>query len=181
MAQREELKLDIYVVDIQDGARALLLLNFNIPNRHLVDPPGYHQLLNEAAAFLQRELTAQNITFQVSATYYLTNKVTGEERTWTGSFNYSSQNLAVLSGPDFLPFDGATFARRVAECTTQDNILDCLQWSDEDTDWTFSEIISIVVSCQTSLPRHHGFLLAHGLLQGGGGAARRRICLPHPW
>ena len=188
MSTRQDLKLDIYIVDDEDGRRALVCLNFNIPNHIVSDAAGrYAAVLNEAADYLQDNVQQQQgnhrgISFQVSATYSLTNRVTGEEREWTGSFNYTATEFAVLSGHAFLPYDRNSFAQDVIRCTTDEHILECLQWTDADTDWTFTEVISIIVACQTSLSRNHDFFIRNRLLRGATRREKKRqLSIPHPW
>ena len=181
MSSIHDLKADIYVVDAEQGARALAIVNFNIPQT-VVSGPRYEAVLGEAADFVDRNLQpdqGEAVSFQVSATYYLQNGVTGEERVWTGSFNYSAADFALLSGPDFLPYQRDYFVGRVLACTTDaEHVASCLQWTDKETDWTFVQVCSVIVSCQALLARHNEFFDRHDLLQGG---RHRRATVFHPW
>lgn len=182
MCSIHDLKADIYVVDAERGARALAIVNFNIP-QNIVSGPRYETVLGEAADFVDRNLQPdqgnETVSFQVSATYYLQNGVTGEERVWTGSFNYSESDFALLSGPDFLPYTRDYFVRTVLTCTADaEHVASCLLWTDKETDWTFSQVCSVIVSCQVLLGRHNEFFDRHNLLQGG---RHRRATLFHPW
>lgn len=184
MSGREDLKLDINVVDVEGGARALALLNFNIPYNIVENNLQYQNVLSDVSQFLETQILSVNvgISFQVSATYYLVNRRTGEERFWSGSFNYTAREAALLSGQQFLPYTSrANFLRDVTRCTTEEHILACLQWQDRDTDWTFLRTNSVVLSCQAILSRQNEFFQRNNLLDGAAGRFRRAITRFHPW
>ena len=185
MSSIHDLKVDIYVLDAEQGARALAVVNFNIPQTIVSEQSTrYEAVLGEAANFIDDNIPhreGETVSFQVSATYYLKNSVTGEERVWTGSFNYTSADFALLSGPDFLPFDRDFFITEIVRCTTDPNhVASCLQWTDKETDWTFVKLCSIIVSCQALLSRHHEFFDRFNLIQGGRDNTRRATVI-YPW
>ena len=183
MSSIHDLKLDIHVLDAEEGARAIAIVNFNIP-KPVVSEERYEAVLGEAANFIDNHMLLEEsdtVSFQVSASYYLKNSVTGEERVWTGSFNYTAADFALLSGPDFLPYERDFFIRKILRCTTDANhVASCLQWKDKETDWTFVEVCSIIVSCQALLSKNHEFFIRHNFFQGGRGA-RSRATLLYPW
>jgi hypothetical protein len=183
MSSIHDLKVDIYVLDAQQGARALAVVNFNIPQTIVSEEgPRYQTVLGDAADFIDNHLhQGEAVSFQVSATYYLRNSVTGAERVWTGSFNYTSADFALLSGPDFLPYERDFFITEIVRCTTDpQHVASCLQWTDKETDWTFVEVCSVIVSCQALLSRHDEFFERYNLIQGGRHTAQRATVF-HPW
>ena len=187
MLSREDLKLDIAVADIDQGRFGVAILNFNVPHPIVaaVDPAEYDRVLTSICNFLEEHFTRDNrrVTFQVTATYTLRNLVTGDERMWTGSFNpgNSVENRSYLSGPLFQEFQRNTFLQEAKRCTTEDHISQCLDWTDTETEWVFSQLTSVIFSFQTRLPRHHAFFTRFNLLRGTQGQFSRVRTVPYPW
>jgi hypothetical protein len=182
MAGREELKLDIAAVDIDQGRYLLLIANFNVPYNIVAgDEARYDDILARIAHFVSTNILPLQATFQISATYTLVNTVTNDERVWTGSFSHSSGQSASLSGPLFQDFEVQHFMRETKRCTEQAHIAASLDWSEQDTDWAFLETQSIIVGFQAKLPAHHVFFDRYDLFREQRRGISRCRTLLYPW
>ena len=184
MQSNQHIKVDITSVDATDSSY-LLLLNFNLPKTVVEDnvPLSQAQVLNDIVAYLEKHFSNLNIYYQISASYNLTSKKTGDKRLFTGSFCPSSANQASLSGPVFITYSRDNFSVQVQSCTTGENIFNCLQWpSDENSDWEFSDLVSVIINCQVIVKSSHLFLKQQSLLVSRNKRhGRRRVTSFHPW
>ena len=183
MSTRYDLKLDVCVADTDGGRFALLILNFNIPYTLVCIDDQYLNILEDISNYLEQHFgLQQTVSFQTTATYVLRNTLTGEERVWTGSYFHAGPQKTILSGPNFYEFDRRTLRDVNLWCTTEENINRCLQWDDRETIWVFSEVVSIIVSCQTKVSAHHNYLITLDLLRDRPGEhGNRYATMPHPW
>jgi len=188
MQSNQHIKVDITSVDATDGSY-LLLLNFNLPKTVVEDnvPVSKVQVLNDIVTYLEKHFSNLNIYYQVTASYNLTNKETGDKRLFTGSFCPSSANQASLSGPVFVTYSRDNFSVQVQSFTTEENILNCLQWpsgggGDDNSDWEFSDLVSVIINCQVLVQSSHLFLKEQSLLVSRNKRhGRRRVTSFHPW
>ena len=185
MGSNQQLKVDITTIGVDQPGFYLLLLNFNIP-RSIVEenlPLSLEQVLIDVAKFLHHHFFPLPIYYQVTASYNLLNRETGDTRLFTGSFSPGSANISSLSGDIFKSFRRDTFPGQVQQYATQANILNCLQRpNDEDSKWTFQSLASLIINCQLQLKGTHTFIVQKNLLLTRGNRhGRRHINIVHPW
>jgi len=96
------------VLSLEDGAAArIVLYNVNLPRRLWQDEASLIRIRNLVTRDFRN---VDGIYFQLSATYTLVNRETGEIRTWSGSFNPRNRVASELTShapfePDsFVPF-----------------------------------------------------------------------------
>jgi hypothetical protein len=121
--QNEEDVLNQFKFDIaslKDGPAArLVLYNVNIPRRLWQDEPSIIRVRDIVARDFGN---VSGIYFQLSATYTLVNRETGEIRTWSGSFNPRNRDISKLTS--HLSYEPHTFVQffwpilRPNECLT---------------------------------------------------------------
>lgn len=180
---RNVLKLDVTTLEITNSPSLIALLNFNVPADH-EDQAG---AFRDIAAFVEANFGATQgprVSYQITASYVLTHRVTQDSRVWTGSFNPgAAAHRSSLSGPEFSNFQGRqSFLHHATACTEPGHVLSVLDWKDSDSDWQFSEVESFIFSFQVRLPHGHGFLARYRLgISAGRNHNRRRVTLPHPW
>lgn len=184
MATVHDTKVDITAVNMTDQNNVqatLVCLNFNIPKLIQENAQQFQQILSDISAFLENNFMPDNeISFQVTASYYLRNRITGEERLWTGSFFPGNQ--VSLSGNFFHLFRPQTFSQRLQQFTTPNHVQFCFLWNHLPTEWAFAGVASFIVNTQVKVGNNHAFLRQYDLQ-----AARRRrmqrrhVILPHPW
>ena len=178
----QDTKVDITSLDIegQNNRVFLVCLNFNIPEDKQADPEQFQGLLSDISDFLRLHfLPHHQVTFQVTASYYLKNRNTDEERLWTGSF--FPGNRVSLSGPYFQIFNPQTFSTKLQRYTLPQNVLQNLAWNHLDTEWNFQGVASFIVNCQVSVGNDHEFLTAFDLHSNRRRRGRRHVILMHPW
>ena len=146
------------IVELNSTDHYRYLVNFDIPVDIVVGSEArYTQELNKIKNFISYNFMPQpencmSCTFQITATYIL-RKQDLTERQWTGSFFNSADNRAVLSGEGFRHFIPDNFITFVKNCTTDANVVATLDWQDVDTDWSFDQLTSVIISFQV-LVRH---------------------------
>ena len=178
-------KLDVTTLDAGEHEMYMLMLNFNIP-RSVVEedqPFTLEEALGDVVLFLDREFSPEPIYYQVTASYYLRHRQSGDERLFTGSFCPKAAHATSLSGPVFRLFEGDTFSRDVRRYTTPQNILDCLDWpEDDESDWSFLSLTSVILNCQVKLSWHNQYIRRKNLLSARGNRhGRRHVTFSHPW
>lgn len=153
MAQRRlngnDLKVDVAALDLDRFSRPsrqkkkLLIFNFNIPVE--VVQNDFQNALERVRDFLSRQFAGRQdqVSFQITASYYLIHSETGEIRTWTGSFK-SDLNTGIVA--DFEKFNENNFVRFVINSCQ--NIEERLTWTNRDTKWTFDGLRSIIINSQ---------------------------------
>ena len=182
MSPVQDTKVDITSLELEEhnSRRYLVCLNFNIPEDKQADPALFQDLLSDISDFLTLNfLPHHQVTFQVTAAYYLKNRNTNEERLWTGSF--FPGNRVSLSGPYFQIFDPQTFSRKLQQYTLPLNVLQNLTGNHLDTEWAFQGIASFIVNCQVAVTENHEFLRTFDLRSNRRRRQRRHIILMHPW
>ena len=186
MSTVHDLKVDITSLDFPEerANSCLVCLNFNIPKRTHDNHQELYQILGDISNFLTRHFLPDNrVSYQVTASYYLRNRLTGDERLWTGSF--FPGNRSSLSGQFFQNFHQQTFAQKVNDYTTPANVQQFFVWNHLPTEWTFSHVASFIVNCQVNISNNHVFLRNFNLQEPGARGGRRRdrrhVILAHPW
>jgi hypothetical protein len=182
MSSVQDTKVDITSLNLEDHENAtfLVCLNFNIPRDKQADAAQFQNLLSDISNFLQLNFLPDNqVTFQVTAAYYLKNRNTNEERLWVGSF--FPGNRISLSGTYFQIFNPHTFPQKIRQSTEQERVLQHLAWNSLTTEWNFLSVASFIVNCQVVVEDNHGFLANHDLLTSRNRRQRRHVTLQHPW
>jgi hypothetical protein len=182
MSPVQDTKVDITSLDIEGNTDEpiLVCLNFNIPEEKQADPAQFQDLLSDISDFLSLHFVPHHqVTFQVTAAYYLKNRNTEEERLWAGSF--FPGNRVSLSGPFFQIFNPQTFSVKLQRYTLPQNVLQNLAWNHLDTEWNFLGIASFIVNCQVSVGNNHEFLTTFDLHSNRQRRQRRHVILQHPW
>jgi hypothetical protein len=182
MSPVQDTKVDITSLDIEENNSHTILvcLNFNIPEDKQADPGQFRDLLSDISEFLTVNFLPDNqVSFQVTASYYLKNRNTDEERLWTGSF--FPGNRVSLSGPYFQIFNPQTFPRKLQQYTLPGNVLQNLEWNHLETQWTFLGIASFIVNCQVAVEDNDEFLRTFDLHSNRRRRQRRHVILMHPW
>jgi hypothetical protein len=170
---RELFKVDITQIPIDRSGNHLALLNFNIPADH----PNFEGCLQNITNFLDRNLDEPQprITYQVTASYYLRKPDNGDERIWTGSFVAGSDQSCSLSGDLFRVYNRDSFKDVVRQSVVHENVENCLNWKDVNTEWQFSHVESYIVCLQFRLNVAHPFFLQLGILPNSRGGRNRRF------
>ena len=185
MASDQVFKLDVTTLDTGEHEQYMLMLNFNVPKSILEDdqPLPLEQVLIDVADLLDQEFYPEPVYFQVTASYNLRHRHTGDERLFTGSFCPKTSQISSLSGPVFRHFQKATFSQEVRQFTTPENILSCLEWpEDDDSDWSFLSLSSVILNCQVKVNWHNQYIMRKDLLNNRGRRhGRRHVTLVHPW
>jgi hypothetical protein len=107
--------------------------------------------------------------FQISAVYTLVHRTTGTERLWAGSFNPRSRERGQVTAFRYL--DPATFVDFVYPRSQPDFVYRQQQAvaDQKDTAWSVGEILSVIISIQTTVRLGHFVLQKYPHLGAGGG------------
>jgi hypothetical protein len=177
-AGRDLFKVDITQIEVEDSYNYLALLNFNVP----ADRPDIDTCLLNIVGFLERHFPVPlpRFSYQVTASYFLQKPDTGEGRVWTGSFLAGSDQNCSLSGPLFLLYERDSFLRVVRQSIEPNNVTDCLLWTNSDTEWQFSSVLSYIISFQTRLNVCHPFFGRFGIMPSGPRRQRRHHTVVDP-
>lgn len=157
----------------------LVLINFTIDVQYLQT----HQSAVYCSQLIQNYLLEQfqqevMIGVQICASYLLSHTETNQQRTFTGSFNNTSNMSNVLSGDQFFPFRIANWQQQFLGYCELERASNILNHSTEvNTKWQFDSLLTIIVNCQLLLPTHHPFIQTHGLNVAQNGHRRRQITL----
>ena len=178
MSGMQQLKVDITTLDLLNSQYCTLVLNFNIPASIVEEnvPFTFNQVLVNIAEFLVRHFSANNVLFQVTASYYLVHSRTADRRLWTGSFNPANNQSSTLSGNIFESFNSAReFVQTVEQYSSPQHIVNCLKWDSEESDWDFEGLASIIVCVQIKVLPSDLFIQNNGLDVNRGRGRQRCI------
>ena len=156
---RNDLKVD--ATTLKDEDSSLVLFNINVPLRIVQGNPNeFYNTCVQIGQFISDNFHANDsIYFQVTASYYIINKQTGEGRLWGGSFSPRANSVAQL-----LPFQqyiNNTFPAVVVRASS--NAEEKLVWIGRDTNWEFDRLESIVINVQSQIDNDHETLQRHNL------------------
>ena len=177
MSSVQDIKVDITALNPEEN-QCPVILNFNIPSSVVEDnvPQSFDYVLDNIATYVGHHFLHDAVLFQLTASYYLVNTKTGDTRLWTGSFFPAGNHSASLSGPFFQAFRSPqSFVERIKEFSLPQNIVTCLKWGGEDSDWTFDSIASIIASVQVKLSQDNVFIGNNELLNNRRGHNRRIV------
>lgn len=166
MARRldgNEFKVDATTADLylpNRRKKKLVIFNFNIPVAYVRDDAIFLNALERIQNFVAEDFFGreEEAVYQISSSFFLLNRETGERRLWTGSF-YFEHNASIIA--DFVQFNSATFVRQVF-----DNCEDAeekLTWRDRDTKWLFDGLRSIIICVQAQVDENDRLLLKRNL------------------
>jgi hypothetical protein len=158
--REEEDVLNQFKVDIAslaDGPAArLVLYNVNIPRRLWQDEPSMVRVRD----IVVRDFgNVSGVYFQLSATYTLVNRETGEIRTWSGSFNPRNRDICELTS--HLSFEPDTFVQFVLAHSSPEWVFDKLNagagqlTAGRTSVWVLDDVKSIIASFQGRLGISH--------------------------
>jgi hypothetical protein len=171
------LKCDITALpNSQNWSSAILLLNFNLPKNVVTPATATEELKNrlkEIELFLVQNFENLPISYQLSASYWLKNRITQDRYRWVGSFFARNLAAASISGSVFLDFNTQNFVQSVLQMLSNENIVQSLTVNFLNSAWHFDELISVIISCQLLLPVDHNFLIQHELLRQRGRRTQR--------
>jgi hypothetical protein len=153
----------------------LVVENINIPERYVYNLIEYEAVLNRIKNFLTVKFSRPNLLpvhFQLTAVYNLVHTVTNAVRVWTGSFFPRGNSIASLT--TFVAFEPETFVNFVQRQTTREFIENKLKANNQDSNWEFDSLISVIVNSQANVPLNCSLLTERELttLQNG---RRKRI------
>jgi hypothetical protein len=155
-ATREQLKVDSIAIQQREeghGISYLVIYNINIPAAIIYNDQERRNVLERARRLLMNDFGNLDIRYQVTASYYLRNSITGAQQTWTGSFFARHNSLAQLSG--FRAFDNDSFVQTTFQATQGQDVEANLRWNTLDTAWKFEALLSIIINVQCSVPTGH--------------------------
>jgi hypothetical protein len=161
--------LDQFKVDIaslEDGhAARIILYNVNLPRRLWQDESSLNRIRDLAVRDFRN---VAGIYYQLSATYTLVNRETGEIRTWSGSFNPRNRVISELTS--HLSFEPDSFVPFVLGHSSPEWVFDKLNvaagqlTAGETSVWVLDDIKSIVISFQARLGVTHSFFSRYSAL-----------------
>jgi hypothetical protein len=159
---RDDLKVD--ATTLKEENSIILFFNINVPLRIVqASQDTYYNTCLQIENFINDNFNVgESVYFQVTATYFIRNKKTGEEKLWGGSFSPRANSIAQLS-----PFQkyirNNTFANIVVNASN--NAEEKLKWVGKDTNWEFDRLESIIVNVQSSVNHGHETIERHSLLR----------------
>jgi hypothetical protein len=155
-APRNEEKVDALLVPTDERTHFLVIYNVNVPFRSFDTLESSTNILQRVRNLLSTDFTNAVATFQLTASYLLLHRVTGEQRIWTGSFYPRGNAPAYLSA--FTRFRPDTFVQYCLD--SLDNVENTLlNWPNRgDTSWVFNEIISIIFNVQSMVQAEHSLV-----------------------
>jgi len=179
-----EFRLDAAALSDADNPNSrIVTYHFNIPERLTPERATFETVLQQ----IQQDFpdnSQQHVRFapyfQISAVYTLIHRETGAERLWQGSMNPRSRERGQVT--PFRHLDPATFVDFTHARSQTQHVLNALNnYTDQQaSEWTVGEILSVVVSVQTTVRLTHPVfhihpqLLGHGVRRQQGRRQRRQ-------
>jgi hypothetical protein len=168
--------------DSDQPQERIVTYHFNIPERLTPIRATFETILGQVEADFPAESRHQVVTvpyFQISAVYTLIHRDTGLQRLWQGSFNPRSRERGQVVA--FRHLDPATFVDFAqARCQTGYVLQQLSNITDQqETVWTLGDILSVILTIQTTVRIQHPVFVRHPELLGRvpehhGGQPRRR-------
>lgn len=174
----ERFKLDAAAIQIaRYPQQRIIVYNFNIPIQQAQEPANWNLVHQQ----VETDLPSAGVGiisppyFQLTAVYTIIHRNTLEERLWLGSFNPRARDLSQITA--FRPFESTSF---VNYCVTNSepnrvrNKLDSVV-NTRNSVWNLGEILSIIVSVQSTVNTNH--IIFHNrpeLSNNGGNRARQK-------
>lgn len=179
-----EFRLDAAALEVADNPNIrIVTYHFNIPVRLTPERATFERVLQQ----IQQDFpdnSQQQVTivpyFQISAVYTLIHRTSGAERLWQGSMNPRSRERGQVT--PFRHLNPANFVDFTHGRSQTQHVLHALNniTDQQNTEWAVSEILSVVVSVQTTVRLTHPVfhihpqLLGHGVRRQQGRRQRRQ-------
>lgn len=178
--QHERFKLDgASLRDLDTPGQRIVVYHFNVPATHTPHRASFEtvrRIVEEDYQPERRELVVVPLYFQISAVYTLIHRDTGEERLWQGSFNPRSRDRGQVT--PFRPFESASFVDYVQTRSDQERVANQLNRTTDEKEsvWTLGEVLSVIISFQSTLRLDHPIFTQRPALLGrhGGGEEEDR-------
>jgi len=172
----DRFKLDgAALLDFDQLHQRIITYHFNIPLRLTPLRSTFETILRQ----LEQDFPAESrhlVTFvpyfQISAVYTLIHRDTGAERLWQGSFNPRSRERGQVTAFQYLdPARFIDFAH--TRCQTR-HVLQALNnnTDQQETVWTVGELLSVILTVQTTVRVNHPVFTNHPELLPGRHGAR---------
>jgi hypothetical protein len=174
-APRTEEKVDALLVPTDDRDNFIVVYNINVPFRTFDTLESSTVVLERVKRLLLSDFIQLIATFQLTASYLLLHRVTGEQRIWTGSFYPRGNAPAFLSA--FKRFHPDSFVQYSLD--SLENVEHTLlNWPNRgDTSWVFTQILSIIFNVQSIVPAEHSLISKFPLRNHG---RKSQIVFPLP-
>jgi hypothetical protein len=165
----QSLKVNATALRVEDQpGHFVLIYNVNVPIGDFGDPT----VARRVADLLEQDFAGAAAFYQLTATYFLQNRVTGEEKHWSGSFFAAGNARGATASPAFLPLDRQTLERDLRG--RPEDVLDWFEVEGLETAWELSRLTSVVVNVNAKVRRGHPALGRRGLLDVVARRNRRR-------
>jgi hypothetical protein len=147
----------------------IVTYHFNIPTRLTPFRATFETILGQVEADFPAESRQQVVIvpyFQISAVYTLIHRDTGLERLWQGSFNPRSRERGQVVA--FRHLDPATFVNFAQVRCQTDHVVQQLGniTDQQETVWTLGDILSVILTIQTTVRIQHPVFVRHPELLG---------------
>lgn len=143
----------------QDGG-FLTIINFTMDTIYIQT----EQELTECCLIISNYIDGQfdhyqdNISLQVTASYYLRNTENDDRKLFTGSFFTTGNDFNVLSGQFFFPYRPETFLRELLLYANPERAANLLTNQGLNTKWEFDVLDAVILNAQVKLPQQHNFI-----------------------
>jgi len=155
MGEVNRFKIDSLIVQ-QTPDDYLFLVNVNLPQAGIYDG-SLNRLLETVQNCVEDEFSDEiargGILYAISATFKLTNSLTGESRPWRGNYHPRGNEMNYLRS--FTRYRPEMFVDEVTTATNPAFINDKLAVAKEDTKWNFSGLDSVVLHFQALCNRRN--------------------------
>ena len=176
--EHERFKLDAAAIQIAKfQQQRIIVYNFNLPIDQAQSSANWDTVCQQVDTDLPPRAagTISPAYFQLTAVYTIIHRNTNEERLWLGSFNPRARDLSQVTA--FRPFDNSTFTNYCitnSEPARVRNKLDSVV-NTRNSVWNLGEILSIIVSVQSTVDTNHVIFHNHPeLLHYGGNRTQHR-------
>ena len=118
-----------------------------IPQHMLDNQQEKRTILERIRRLLIADFSGANLSYQITASYYLVNRNTGVLQLWEGSFFTGGNQVAVVQ--DFQRFEEGNFVAKSMQDTLNPEAK--LHWRGPQTVWEFHSLVSLIFNCQASV------------------------------
>lgn len=177
--EHERFKLDGAALKVaRNHQQRIIIYNFNLP----IDVAQTRQHWETVFSRIELDLpfgapgTIYPPYFQLTAVYYIVHRTTNEERLWLGSFNPRARDLSQITA--FRPIDANTFVDYCLANSQPDRVRNKLDGgvNTRDSVWNLGDILSIIVTVQSTVHQDHIIFQRHPeLLNQHGGRFKRSV------
>ena len=157
------------LLDANSPHQRIVTYHFNIPERLTPDRVTFETILRQWETDFPAESRHRVVIvpyFQISAVYTLIHRDTGTERLWQGSFNPRSRERGQVV--PFRHLDPASFVDFAHARCQAHHVLQQLNnnTDQQETVWTVGEVLSVVLTIQTTVRIRHPVFAQHPELLG---------------